>query len=120
MDQVCLVVPVADDKSEDARSFMAELDDVRKAEYDASERRLGISKEVWFLAPLPTGAALVAYMESDDFNSALGRFVESRDAQTASAYFANDVAAIGVRDYTVPLVPAMKQSVEVEASQGCR
>jgi hypothetical protein len=79
MDQVCLVVPVADDKSEDACSFMAELDDVRKAEYDASERRLGISKEVWFLAPLPTGAALVAYMESDDFNSALGRFVESRD-----------------------------------------
>lgn len=79
MDQVCLVLPVATEKTEDARSFMRELEEVRKADYDASERRIGISKEVWFLAPLPEGEALVAYMESDDFNSSLGQFVQSKD-----------------------------------------
>ncbi len=79
MDQVCLLLPVASDKTEAAREFMRDLEEVRKADYVASEERIGISKEVWFLAPLPDGAALVAYIESDDFNRSLGEFVTSRD-----------------------------------------
>ena len=45
----------------------------------ASERTIGIDKEVWFIASAPTGDQLVAYMESPDFNKSLGMFVQSRE-----------------------------------------
>ena len=79
MDQICLVVPVLPGRSDDARDFMRELEQSRKADYDRSERRIGIEKEVWYLASAPGGDVLVAYMESPDFQRALGMFVESQD-----------------------------------------
>jgi hypothetical protein len=80
MDQISLVLPILPGKTEDARAFQRELDTDRKADYDRSERRIGITKEVWYIASVPGGDQLVAYMESDDFNRALRLFVESRDA----------------------------------------
>ena len=50
---------------------MDELEQSRMAEYAASEERIGITKEVWFLAGTPGGDTLVAYIESDDFGEAL-------------------------------------------------
>ncbi|MBA2598371.1 MAG: hypothetical protein H0V00_17250 [Chloroflexia bacterium] len=79
MDQVCLVLPILPGKTEDARAFQRELDTERKDDYDRSERRIGIPKEVWFIASLPTGDQLVAYIESPDFNGAIKMFVESQD-----------------------------------------
>jgi ketosteroid isomerase-like protein len=77
MDEVCLVAPLLSDKAEAARAFMRELDGPRRDDYSASERRIGISKEVWFLAPTPAGELLVGYMESSDFESAFAAFVTS-------------------------------------------
>ena len=79
MDQVCLVLPVRPGKSEAARDFLGDLDRDRRGDYDVSERRIGISKEAWFIAPGSTGQQLVGYMESADFAKALGMFVESKD-----------------------------------------
>ncbi len=79
MDHICLVLPILPGKTEDARAFQRELDTARKADYDRSERRIGITKEYWFVAAVPDGQQLVAYMESGDFNRALGMFVASRD-----------------------------------------
>jgi hypothetical protein len=79
MDNICLVLPLRDGGADDARSFMRELEDDRKAEYEASERRIGISKEAWFLAAPKEEPVLVAYMESDDFGRALEAFVQSQD-----------------------------------------
>jgi hypothetical protein len=79
MDQICLVLPILPGKTAAARAFQRELDTDRKADYDRSERRIGITKEVWYVAPLPSGDHLVAYMESPDFNRALQSFVQSRD-----------------------------------------
>ena len=80
MDQICLALPLLPGKTEDARAFQRELDTDRKAAYDRSERRIGITKEVWYLAALPSGDHLIAYMESADFQRALGLFVASHDA----------------------------------------
>lgn len=80
MDQICLVLPIVTGKTEDARAFQQELDTVRKADYDRSERRIGITKEVWYIASMPGGDQLIAYMESGDFNQALQQFVASQDA----------------------------------------
>jgi hypothetical protein len=79
MDQICLVVPITHGRSEAARAFMRELEEVRKADYERSERRIGISKEVWYLAQTGTGDLLVGYMESADFARALSLFSHSED-----------------------------------------
>ena len=80
MDQICLAVPILPGKTGDARAFMRELDTTRRSEYDRSERRIGITKEVWYLAPMPSGDQLIGYMESADFPRALEQFSQSRDA----------------------------------------
>ena len=79
MEQICLVLPVQPGHSDDAREFMRELEVSRKADYARSEERIGITKEVWFLAGAPGGDALVAYMETDDFANALALFSRSED-----------------------------------------
>ncbi len=79
MDHICVVFPILPGKTEDARAFQRELDTVRKADYDISERRIGITKEYWFIASTPVGDVLVAYMESADFNGSFGAFVASQD-----------------------------------------
>ena len=79
MNQICLVIPVTSGKSDDARDFMRELEQERKADYDQSERRIGITKEVWYLARAPGGDQLVGYMETSDFGKALSLFSASRD-----------------------------------------
>jgi hypothetical protein len=80
MDQICLVLPILPGKTAAARDFMRELESAHNAEYDQSERRIGIGKEVWYLATLPSGDHFVAYMESPDFGQALTMFAQSHDA----------------------------------------
>ena len=79
MDRVCIVLPILPGKTEDASAFQRELDGERKADYARSERAIGITKEHWFLASLPSGDQLVVYMESPDFGMALQQFSASRD-----------------------------------------
>jgi hypothetical protein len=79
MDQICLVMPVLPSRADDARDFMRELDRDRMAEYDSSEQRIGIDKEVWFLASGPQDLSLVAYIEAADFARALEQFSGSED-----------------------------------------
>jgi hypothetical protein len=79
MDYACVVFPVLAGKTADARAFMRELDTQRMADYDRSERRIGISKELWFLASLPSGDHLVGYMEARDFGRAVNEFAASQD-----------------------------------------
>jgi len=79
MDHVCLVLPILPGHTADARAFMRELDGPRKRDFDVSERRIGITKELWYLATTPSGDQLVGYMESDDFGRAVGMFSASRD-----------------------------------------
>ncbi len=79
MDQICLVVPVLPGKTADARDFMQQLEGDRQARYQHSERRIGITKEVWYLARTPAGDQFVAYMESPDFPKALSMFSQSHD-----------------------------------------
>ena len=79
MDQICLVVPITPGKTADARDFMRELEEKRKPDYNRSERRIGITKEAWYLARTPGGDQFVAYMESPDFAQALSLFSRSQD-----------------------------------------
>jgi hypothetical protein len=79
VDRICIVLPILPGKTDDARTFQRELDTERKADYARSEQAIGITKEYWFIASLPTGDQLVAYMESEDFGRSLGQFSQSQD-----------------------------------------
>lgn len=79
MQHVCVAFPVLPGKSEPAKSFLRQLDAERRAEYDQSERRIGIMKEIWYLAGLPSGDHLIGYMESPDFQAAFGQFAASQE-----------------------------------------
>lgn len=79
MQHVCVAFPVLAGKSDAARAFMNQLDAGRRDEYDRSERRIGITKEAWYLAPLAAGAHLIGYMEASDFQAAFGQFAASQD-----------------------------------------
>jgi hypothetical protein len=79
MDQFCLALPILPGQSDDARAFMEELEGPRKSHYAASEQRIGITKEAWYLAALPAGDHLIAYMESNDIQGAIGTFIASQD-----------------------------------------
>jgi hypothetical protein len=79
MDHTCLVIPVKAGKEEALHAFYRELESSRKDEYDLSEQRLGITKEIAFGAKTDEGTFAVIYIESEDFQTAFGRFVESKD-----------------------------------------
>ena len=79
MEHICLVIPVQPGHADEARDFMRELEASRKDEYARSEQRIGITKEVWFLAAAESGEAMVAYMETEDFANALQLFSQSQD-----------------------------------------
>ena len=79
VDHICIVLPILEGKTDDARSFIAELEAERKQDYAQSEQRIGITRGHWFLAETPAGPQLVAYMESQNFNASLMSFAQSQD-----------------------------------------
>jgi hypothetical protein len=79
MDHVGFALSILPGKSADARAFLAELEGARKGQYAASERKIGITKELWFYQQTPNGDLFVVYMESADFGNALGMFSQSKD-----------------------------------------
>ena len=79
MDHICVVFPILSGKTDEARAFQRELETERKTEYDRSERQIGITKEYWFIATVPSGDQLVVYMESADFTRALSLFSQSQE-----------------------------------------
>ncbi|HTT76530.1 MAG TPA: hypothetical protein VMF50_11215 [Candidatus Binataceae bacterium] len=79
MEQVCFALPIVSGKTDDARTFLRALDGPRKAEFDRSERRIGIVKESWFLQHLERFDVLIGYMESSNFSESLLQFARSRD-----------------------------------------
>ena len=79
MDRVCWVTPILPGKVQAARDFYAEMEGPRREELDAAERRLGIGKEIVFLAELADGPALVFYMESENLDDSVSTSLASQD-----------------------------------------
>jgi hypothetical protein len=79
VDYTCLVVPLLPGKEDELRAFYREVDGPRQQDYDRSEQRLGITKEIAWLAPIDGGSAAVIYIESENFEQAFPQFVQSQD-----------------------------------------
>ena len=68
---MCFVLPTLPGKTDEARGFLWEMGHARGAEYDRSQRRIGITHEVWYLSALPDGDYVVVYMQGADLARSL-------------------------------------------------
>jgi hypothetical protein len=71
VERVCWVTPILEGKVQAARAFMAEMEGPRRKELELAEQRLGITKEIVFLAELDEGPALIFYMESSSHDDSV-------------------------------------------------
>lgn len=72
MDWICWVVPVKSGKTDIARDYCRALESNRRGDYEASERELGIDREVFFLWHGPDGVDyIVLYMDGPDMTKSL-------------------------------------------------
>lgn len=100
MDYIGFALPILPGKAAAARAFQRDLAGPRMGEYAASERTIGIVKELWFLQETPNGDLFVTYMESPDFGKALGMFAASRDA--FDVWFKRQLADVTGVDLNTP------------------
>src|SRR6478672_7367834 len=100
MDFVGFALPILPGKAAAARAFQRELDGPRKEEYAASERTIGITKELWFLQETPNGGLFVVYMESAEFGRSLGLF--ARSGEPFDVWFKERLAAVTGVDLNTP------------------
>jgi hypothetical protein len=66
MASMAFAIPLTPDKTEAWRRWSEELAGPRRAEYEASRRRLGLTVERAYLQRTPQGDLNVVYLEADD------------------------------------------------------
>jgi hypothetical protein len=77
MERVCWITPILPGKVEAARKWYAEMEGPRREELHFAEQRLGIKQEIVFFADLPSGPALVFYIESEGHEDAVSTSLAS-------------------------------------------
>jgi hypothetical protein len=71
--------PVLSGKEDEPRKFAEETLE-RREEFEASQRRLGVTKEEWALQQTPMGSMVIVRFESSDVAAAFAGLAESNDA----------------------------------------
>ncbi len=79
MDQTLFALPILPGKTEKGREFLRELGGARKEQFDASERRLDIGKEVWAIQRMGEDDIFVVYFAGRNIGEAFKQFAASRD-----------------------------------------
>lgn len=79
MASYAFVIPVLPGKERADRQFGAELGGPRKAEYEASRARLGITREQAWQQESPEGTVTIVFMEAEDIERALAGIGSSQD-----------------------------------------
>ena len=79
MATLLLSIPVKPGQTDAARAFTREFSDARLEEFDASERRIGITAESWYLQRTGDTDYLTVYLEGPDLNASITAFSASRD-----------------------------------------
>ena len=71
--------PVLPGKRAHLEELAKTLSGPRKEELDASQRRVGIRKESWFLQSMPQGDLVIFYAEGDDVPKSIAAWAASKD-----------------------------------------
>lgn len=78
MERMCLLVPVKPGLRDELMEFMREVNGPRHRELAATEQRIGVTREVFFLAG-GDHDQLVMYLEGESIGGSLGSFIASRE-----------------------------------------
>ena len=79
MATAAFALPLTPGKTEEWRRWSADLLGPRRAEYEASRRRLGVAVERAYLQHTPQGDLNVVYVEADDLARAFADLATSQD-----------------------------------------
>ena len=71
--------PVLPGKEQEARKFGEETSS-RLSEFEASQERLGVTRETWMLQQSPEGSMVIVHFESDDVEGVFSSFAQSDDS----------------------------------------
>jgi hypothetical protein len=77
MSSIVLTLPIVNGKVEAWRRFCQEMSGSRRQMYEASRRRLGITRERLALVETTVGSAAVTTLEAPDVGEALGQIMTS-------------------------------------------
>jgi hypothetical protein len=100
VDRTIFALPILPGQAAAARAFLSELEVARNGQYAASERRLGLTKEVWALQLAPPGELYVVYFAGGSIAAPFARFAASHDA--FAAWFKGRVRATTGADLKTP------------------
>lgn len=64
MASLAFAVPILPGKTEDLKRLAEEIKGPRRSEFEESQRRLGVTRENWYIQETPQGDTLVVYMEA--------------------------------------------------------
>jgi len=81
MSLIAVAFPILPGKTAEWRTWMAELNGPRRAEFEASRHRAGV-RERTFLQTTPMGDLVIVTLEGDDPGNAFGRMMDAKDAFT--------------------------------------
>jgi hypothetical protein len=100
MDQVCFALPLLPNQTAAARAFLSELEGRRRGAYRASERRIGILRQSWYLQPLAACDVLLGYIESGDVAEARRLLAHSQDE--FDVWFKLELSEVTGADWNAP------------------
>lgn len=70
-------VPILPGKTDAWKQGVAEIKGARKSEYEESRKRFGVSREVASLQSTPQGDVVVVFLEADDPDTVVARYLSS-------------------------------------------
>jgi hypothetical protein len=95
------VVPILPEMVERDRQFMTELTGSRRAEFEASRARLGITREQVWHQETPQGALAIVYLEAEHMQDVFAGLATSQDP--FDQWWRAQIQAIHGIDLTQPM-----------------
>ena len=120
MTGIVLTFPILSGKAEAWRRFCQELAGSRRKPYEASRKRLGITREQLALNESAFGATSITTLESPDIAKALRQIIVSKDAfdiwYRERLHDLHGISLSAYEQYSQPVKPVNNQEVHFEWS----
>ena len=101
--------PILPGKTEQWKHFSQEMAGPRRNEFEASRKRLGVSREVAYLQQTPQGDMVVVYVEARDISSVFEGF--GRSQEPFDVWFREQVKDIHGVDFSQPLPGPLPEAI---------
>lgn len=101
MASLAMAFPILPGKTEQWKHFVQEMAGPRRSEYEASRKRVGLTREVTSLQHTPQGDMLILYNEAQDIQRAFE--VMAMSQEPFDVWFREQVKEIHGADFSQPM-----------------